>query len=359
MQAGPRRWHSWAMDVTDDFTAPHQYLNTASMGLPPRTTQQALRTSHQDWAHGDAQASDYDVAVARSRELYAELVHVDIRQVTIGHQVAPVVGLLAAAVPDGATVLVSTDAFTSLTFPFAAHADRGVQVIEVPLDELAEHIDADTYLVAVESVQSATGRLADLDAIEAACTRHGAELIVDTTQSAGWLDLDASRFAATVCGGYKWLLSPRGTAFLTLRPDLIDRLRPLAANWFAGAQVWDSIYRMPLRLATDARRFDVSPAWHSWVGTEASLTYLAGLGVPAVHDHAVAVARAFTDAADLPPGDSAIVSLRTDEQTGTIMAQHEVRAAERDGRLRLSFYLYNTSERAAELGAALAGHVRN
>src|SRR5690625_7457112 len=53
MQAGPRRWHSWAMDVTDDFTAPHQYLNTASMGLPPRTTQQALRTSHQDWAHGD------------------------------------------------------------------------------------------------------------------------------------------------------------------------------------------------------------------------------------------------------------------------------------------------------------------
>lgn len=346
------------MDFTDDFTAPAHYLNTASMGLPPHTTQQALQTSHQAWARGEAQASDYDAAVARSRQIYAELVHLPQAQVAIGHQVAPLVGLLAAAVPDGATVLVSADAFTSLTFPFAAHADRGVRVIETPLDELAEHVDANTYLVAVESVQSATGRLADLNLIEAACTRHGVEMIVDTTQSAGWLDLDADRFAATVCGGYKWLLSPRGTAFLTLRPDLIDRLRPLAANWFAGHEVWNSIYRLPLRLATDARRFDVSPAWHSWVGTEASLTYLANLGVPSAGEHARTVARAFTEAAGLQSGDSAIVSVRTDEQTRDILARHDVRAAERDGRLRLSFYLYNTAERAAALGAALAGHVR-
>lgn len=345
------------MDVTADFTAPEHYLNTASMGLPPRATQEALRRSHQAWASGQAQPTDYDSAITRARTSYARLVHVPTANVAIGHQVAPLVGLLAAAVPDGATVLLAEDSFTSLTFPFAAHADRGVEVIEAPLAEVADRVDAETALVAVESVQSSSGRLADLAAIEAACARHGAELVVDLTQSAGWLDVDASRFAATVCGAYKWLLSPRGSAFMTLRPDLIESLRPLAANWFAGEQVWDSIYRLPLRLAADARRFDVSPAWHSWVGTETSLDYLIGLGVPAAGEHSLAVARAFTDAAGLAPGDSAILSLRTDDQAEAILARHDVRAAQRDGRLRLSFYLYNTAEAATELGAALAGHV--
>ncbi|MGC0274533.1 aminotransferase class V-fold PLP-dependent enzyme [Pseudactinotalea sp. Z1739] len=136
----------------------------------------------------------------------------------------------------------------------------------------------DTAGVAVSAVQSATGEIADLDALESACARHGADLVVDLTQSAGWLDVHAGRFAATVCGAYKWLLSPRGSAFLTVGPELAQRLRPLAANWFAGDDVWQSTYGLPLRLATHARRFDVSPAWHSWVGTEASLRYLHRIG---------------------------------------------------------------------------------
>ena len=33
---------------------------------------------------------------------------------------------------------------------------------------------------------------------------------LDTTQAVGWLPVNASRFAYSACGGYKWLLSPRG-----------------------------------------------------------------------------------------------------------------------------------------------------
>jgi len=38
-------------------------------------------------------------------------------------------------------------------------------------------------------------------------------------------------------------------------------LGPLPA---AGDDPWSSIYGGPLRLASDARRFDVSPAGHAW-----------------------------------------------------------------------------------------------
>jgi hypothetical protein len=52
--------------------------------------------------------------------------------------VSPLVGLVAAAVPAGGRVLVATGEFTSLTWPFAAQAGRGVVVTEAPLTELAD-----------------------------------------------------------------------------------------------------------------------------------------------------------------------------------------------------------------------------
>ena len=64
--------------------------------------------------------------------------------------------------------------FTSVTFPLRAQAGRGVKVREVPLERLAESVTADTTLVAVSAVQSADGRLADLDALARAADAYGA-----------------------------------------------------------------------------------------------------------------------------------------------------------------------------------------
>ena len=340
------------------FTPDTLYLNTAAMGLPPRVTQQALAEAYAAWAAGTLEPPHFDATIAAARAAYAGLVGVPAAQVAIGHQVAPLVGLVAASVPDGAEVLVAAGDFTSVTFPFAAHADRGVRVVEVPLEELAERVGPDTAWVAVAAVQSADGRLADLAALEEACARHGAELLVDLTQSAGWLPVDAGRYAVTVCGGYKWLLCPRGTAFLTVRPDLVDRLRPVAASWYAGADPWESIYGLPLRLADDARRFDVSPAWFAWVGTRTSVEFLADIGCAALHAHALEVAGAFCAAADLPAPDSAILAVGTDEAVPGVLAEHRVVTARRAGRLRLSFHAHNTVAEVEPLGRALRGHLR-
>ncbi|MDP9821246.1 selenocysteine lyase/cysteine desulfurase [Nocardioides massiliensis] len=341
----------------EEFTPETLYLNTASMGLPPRVTQQALTEAHAAWAAGTAEPPHYDATIAAARAAYAELARVPVEQVAIGHQVAPLVGLVAASVADGAEVLVAEGEFTSVSFPFAAHAGRGVRVVEVPLDELAERVGPDTAWVAVAAVQSADGRIADLDAIQAACSRHGTELLVDLTQSAGWLPVDASRYAVTVGGGYKWLLCPRGTAFLTVRPDLVERLRPLAASWYAGADPWLSIYGLPFRLADDARRFDVSPAWFAWVGTRTSVEFLVGIGDAALHSHALEVAEAFCAAAELEAPGSAILALTADASVPAVLAEHRVVAAQRVGRLRLSFHVHNTVAEVEPLGRALRGHV--
>src|SRR5690606_24907181 len=237
------------------FVAHGLYFATATCGLPPRVTSGAMDTVLADWRRGRVEAPEFDAVIAQARERYARLVGVDASTVAIGHQVSPLVGLVADSVPDGARVLTAAGEFTSVTFPFAAQEHRGVSITEVRLEKLAASIDASTDLVAVSAVQSADGAIADLDAIAAAADRHGAKVLVDLTQAAGWLPVQAGRFAYTVCGTYKWLLSPRGTAFLTVREDVMDSLVPSQAGWYAGEKPWESIYGLPLRLAKDARRF--------------------------------------------------------------------------------------------------------
>ena len=184
-------------------------------------------------------------------------------------------------------MLAAEEDFTSVLFPFLAHADRGVRVQTVPLDRLVEAIGPGVDLVAVSAVQSADGRIVPggLDGLASAAAGHGCLTYVDATQAVGWLPFDADRFDFVSCAAYKWLLSPRGTAFGVVRPERLAMLRPLYAGWYAGDDPWTSIYGPPLRLARDARRLDISPAWLSWAGTVPALDLLDEVGIATIHRH--------------------------------------------------------------------------
>ncbi len=341
----------------EQFQAEGIYLNTASLGLPPRSALTALREVLADWQYGRANPLDYDAPLDASRGAYARLVGVDAADVAVGSQVSVFAGLVAAGLPDRSEVLTVPGEFTSIVFPFLAQAGRGVTVREVPLEHLADAVTADTALVSVSAVQSSDGQVADLDALEQVCAATGTQVLLDTTQAVGWLPIDAGRFAYTTGGGYKWLLAPRGTAFFTVQPDLADSMVPHTAGWYAGHDPWTSIYGSPLRLAATARRFDVSPAWHSWVGQAPALELLTSIGRHALHEHALGLANRFRANIGLPPGDSAIISLDVGPQAGERLIEAQIVASHRAGRLRLSFHINNTADDADRAAEALRGHV--
>ncbi|MBW3602784.1 MAG: aminotransferase class V-fold PLP-dependent enzyme [Actinobacteria bacterium] len=317
------------------------YLDTASYGLPPRPAWDALQAALDDWRHGRTSWEHWGDRTEGSRSAFARLVGVAPDEVAVSATVSELVGLVAASLPDGARVLAPEVEFTSLLFPFMVHADRGVRVDTVPGGGLAEAIDGRTTLVALSAVQSSTGEVADLDAVVAAARHHGALVAVDATQACGWLPVDAARVDFLACAAYKWLMSPRGTAFLAVRPERLDSIRPLAAGWYAGEDPHDSYYGPPLRLAGAVRRLDTSPAWFSWVGTQPALELLEGVGVGRVHAHDVALANRFRTGLDLPQGNSAIVSARVPDAERRL-GRAGIRAAVRAGSLRVSFHLYNT-----------------
>jgi selenocysteine lyase/cysteine desulfurase len=337
-----------------EFDPAEVYLNTASVGLPPRRAVEALEAAIETWRTGRAEAAGYDLVVSRARGLFAELVGVGPERVAIGNQVSTFSGLIAAALPDGARVLAAEEDFTSVLFPFLAHADRGVRVQTVPLDRLVEAIRPGMSLVAVSAVQSADGRLVPqgLDALAAAAGAHGCLTYLDATQAVGWLPFHADRFDFVSCATYKWLLSPRGAAFGVIRPERLAMLRPLHANWFAGDDAWSAIYGPPLRLAATARRLDISPAWLAWVGTVPALELLSEVGIEAVHRHDVALANALRARLGLPAGDSPIVAGPVEGGLERLRAAG-IRGSVRAGAVRLSFHLHNTASDVDAVARAL------
>jgi selenocysteine lyase/cysteine desulfurase len=337
------RWH-------DLFDADPGYLNTASLGVPPRVAVDAMDEVLAGWRRGRLQPPDFDDYVNRSRIAWASLSGVDPGTVATGATVSSMVGLIAAALPDRARVLVAEGDFTSVTFPFLAQHTREVQVIEAPLANLIDTIDDSIDLVAVSVVQSSDGRVLDVESVVGAAAEHGAQVLLDTTQSCGWLPLDCSRVDYTVCGAYKWLLSPRGTAFMSIRPEHLDSLIPHAAGWYAGEDIWSSIYGSPLRLAKDARRFDISPAWFCWVGAAHALELLAAIGTTEIQSHNLCLANAFLSGLGLPATDSAIVAVSIPDAAPRL-ADAGIATATRAGQVRASFHLYNTAD---DVQAALA-----
>src|SRR4051794_2487443 len=331
-------------EAREQWSPAGTYLNTASYGLPPRAGWDALQSVLADWHVGRTSWERWGDATDAARASYARLLAVDPDDVTVGATVSGIVGLLAASLPAGSRVVVPDVEFTSLLFPLLVQQDFGrIEVRTVPVDRFAEAVDETVDVAAFSAVQMSTGEVADLNAIAAAADAHGVRTIVDATQAVGWLPIDARRFDAVACGAYKWLMSPRGTAFMYLRRERLPEVQPITAGWYGGADVHASYFGAPLRLAETARRLDTSPAWFSWIGTQPALELIERLGVDAVNAHDVGLANRFRAGLGISASNSAIVSVASEGAQERLEAAG-IMAATRGGRLRTSWHVYNTED---------------
>jgi len=314
------------------------YCNTASYGLPPRPAWDALQSALSDWHGGRTSWEHWGQSTENARATFARLVGSDVERVAVGSTVSELVGSVVTALAPGARVVVPDIEFTSTLFPLLVQERLDVRTVRP--SQLVEAIDSGVDAVAFSAVQMSTGEVADLDAIADAAASVGAITVCDATQALGWLPLRAGRFDAVVCGAYKWLMSPRGSAFLTVSDRLLARAVPHSAGWYAGDDVHASYFGPPLRLASSARRLDISPAWFSWVGTEPALELIEQIGIAAIHDHNLGLANRFRAGVGLEPSDSAIVSVDL-PGAAERLENAGVVAAVRGGRLRTSWHLYN------------------
>ncbi|HYY75317.1 MAG TPA: aminotransferase class V-fold PLP-dependent enzyme [Gaiellaceae bacterium] len=315
------------------------YLDTGTYGLPPRSSVEAVERALAGW-RGREPWRQWEEDGEACRALFAGLVGARPEDVALLPALSPAAGLVAASLraEPGDNVVLCEDDFTSTLLPWRGLAAKGVELRPRPLALVAEAIDERTALVAVSSVQSADGALADLDALRVS----GVPLFVDVTQAVGAVPVDVEGVDYLAAHPYKWLLSPRGLAFLYVRRERLGEIEPWTAGWKSRVRPYEHYYGFP-ELTEDARRLDVSLSWLVAAGARPSLELVARLGVERIASHDLELARRFAAELRLPEPASPIVRV---EIADAERAVERLRAAGiscsvRAGSVRFCFHLYN------------------
>jgi selenocysteine lyase/cysteine desulfurase len=340
------------------------YLNTATAAPGSVPVLEALRRVHAEWESGEFSWQAWEADGEVTRELFAGLVGGRAEEVALVTSVSEAAATVAASLPQG-RVVVGEREFRSNLFPWLALRARGHDVVEVPArdgvvptEALAAATTDGTVLVAVTEDQSSNGFRVHLADLGARCREVGARLFVDGAQSLGALRLDAEAVGAdyVAAHGYKWMLCPRGAAWLWVRPGRLGELAPLtplaplAPNWKTVAEPYAEYYGGPLTPAPDARKLDASMVWFSWPGARAALELLASLDAAAVEGRCLELAAAFREAATsrgfrLVPEEalSQVLGVRVPDPRAVRqrLLERKVIAAVRDDLLRLGFHAYN------------------
>lgn len=195
----------------------------------------------------------------------------------------------------GDVVVISDQEFPSNRIIWQELQRKGVKLIEValpwndPESKLLEAIAQKPKLVSISAVQYATGLSMDLIRIGEACQANGVLFCVDAIQAVGVLPFSVQAIQAdfAMADGHKWLLGPEGLGFFYIKPEIMERVRPIEYGWHMVEDM-GNYDRKDWQLATDARRYECgSPNMLAATALNASTDLLLKVGMEQVATKAV------------------------------------------------------------------------
>jgi cysteine desulfurase / selenocysteine lyase len=281
------------------------YLDNGTFGPLPRACVEASAACLRELSESGRLPAPWAAEVDRVRGLAARLAGVDPADVAFVKSSAEGMGLVALGLDwrPGDEVVVYEDEFPAGVLPWLNLAHLGVRVRFIgdrgrhrfDASDVEELVGERTRVVCLGLVNFENGLRTPVDRVAEVCRAHGAWLLVDATQAAGVLRIDAAALGChlLVAHGYKFLLSGHGTAICYVHPELRSALRVPEPGWKArrtDGPRSDTDYD-GVEFVEDARRFEPSiPNLASIAGMGASLELLLDLGPAEVERRAVDLA---------------------------------------------------------------------
>ena len=357
------------------------YLNHASTGPLPRRAVDAL----DEVTALRAEPWKFTVelqfgTLAKARAACARLINADASEIALMVNTSYGLNLAARALPfePGDVVITSEREYPSNVYPWMElEVARGVKLVRVPCDGVLP--DESAILAALDQprvravvlswVSFATGYRIDVARIGRACRERGIWFILDAIQGVGSVPLDvrSAEVDVVACGAQKWLLSPWGTGFVWLRPDLVRTLRPVDVSWMAtrSSDDFSRLIDYDFTYREDARRFEmITLPYQDFVGLNSSLDLFFEIGLDEVYGHIRRLTTRIVEWTFATSGVRLVTPPDAARRAGIVAVapRDPVAASERltaagvahslrEGAIRLSPHFYNTDD---EIGRALA-----
>ena len=354
------------------------YLNSCSLGALSRRAEARLGEFLALW-HGMGASAWYEHWLARIEELRGKVAsfwNADASETALLPSTSAALSVVSESVPAGSRNRIVCTELDFPTLPYQWRVKPGVEIVMLPShdgvgvepQQFADAVDARTLFVATSHVFFATGFVQDVAALAGIAHDAGAYCLIDGYQALGQIPVDvpASGVDFYTAGPLKWLCGGPGLAYLYVRRDLIEALRPRITSWFAAENqfAFDAGHFTYRR---DARRFELGTpalaAVHTALGGQEILDEV---GIEAVAARNRALTQRLIDGVraagfSLRPAPaqarSAIVTIRHEDPAGAVrrLAEGGIIVDHRPGHVRVSPHFYNTEEDVDRLVAELAG----
>ena len=224
---------------------------------------------------------------------------------------------------------------------------------QVDVDALARRLDVGPVaLVSLVHVPTQGGLVNPAERAGAACRAAGVPLLLDACQSVGQLPTRVDELGCDIltATGRKFLRGPRGTGFLWVRSDLLDRLDPVLLDSQGAVWTGDRSYE----LAPGSQRFEsFERNLAGLLGLGRAVEYALDLGIDAIAERIVALGTTLRDA--LGSLDGVEVHDRGERRCGIVTFTVEGRTPEEVQRLlaerRVQVWTANVAYARIDLGA--------
>ena len=361
------------------------WLNTAHQGPLPRVAVEAARAALEQKARPHLlRDEDFFEVPGRLRTALGRLIGAAPEDIILGNSTSYGLDLLANGIQwqHGDEVLLVDGDFPADVFPWLILRNQGVtvrfieaQAGQVDPQQLALEISPQTRLFCTSWVNSFSGSAIDVDGVGQVCRKNDVVFVLNAAQGLGArvLDVQASPVDAVTCCGYKWLCGPYATGFCWLASALRESLTSHHAYWLTmqAGKPLDKMRDYSLRNDLGARAWDVfcTANFLNFMPWTAAIEYLLHAGPAEVAEYDQRLVSQLLQELDEErfelvsprkgPQRSTLVVIRPckAEPTGTwhkrlSLAGFDV--AVREGNLRISPHLHNTSEDIAHLAEAFS-----
>jgi len=349
------------------------YLNTATFGQVPRRAGEAVA---RHLARRDQMAcSDFmqwfDDA-DRIRARIASFIHCEAADIAFIQNASVALSLLLGGLDwkTGDRIVTLENEFPNHYY-YPSHLQGcGAEFVETSWERFYDCLSPRTRLVAISTVNYATGFRPPLEELCAELQRRGIMLYLDGTQSLGALPFDVSRVKPDLFAvdAYKWMLSPNGAGFMYVSPQLRERLAPAVIGWRShrGWRNHENLHHGTPEFASEAERYEGGMLSFALLyAMDAVIGMMQEIGTDRIEERVMRLAGMTRDVlraagailpADRGPHyDSQIVTARFEGRDASAIARqlqsHHVLVAARHGNLRVSPHFYNNEadlERLAE-----------
>jgi kynureninase len=273
------------------------YFNTCSLGALSTRVASSVERFLALWHEHGASAwyAFWLDKMSTVRAKYARTIGADPDEIALFPSITAALTSVASAFDyrERPRVAVSDLEFPTTIYQWLVKRDTGVEItpvasrdgLSVSGDDYAPAVGARTQLVIASHVYYTSGFIQDLAAVAEIAHARGAYCLIDAYQGTGQVptDVHASGVDFLVTGGLKWLIGGPGIAFLYVRRDLHDRLRPNDVGWFAHSQQF--AFQTEFDYASDARRFEGgTPSVAALYAQDAGLDIVLEIGVDTLRD---------------------------------------------------------------------------